>query len=38
MNMRILAISLMAIGFTLIFLGMTLSTYLEHASNSADMR
>ena len=37
MNMRILAISLMAIGFTLILVGMTLFTYMERASHSVDI-
>ena len=37
MNIRILAIALMAIGFTLILAGMTLIAYTEHTSGSTDM-
>jgi uncharacterized membrane protein len=37
MNTRILAIALMTIGFTLIFVGMTLITYMERANGSLDV-
>lgn len=36
-NMRMWAIALMAIGFTLILSGMALIAYTEHANGSTDM-
>jgi hypothetical protein len=37
MNIRLLAFSLMVIGFSLILAGMTLITYTDHARGSADI-